>query len=67
MCLFAQAYLAKGKDGYDDFPNARMIADGECSPILPTLVRNHFTTLGVLNKLSKYSKVPWPTHECWCS
>ena len=40
-----KAYLALGKDGYDVFPQARMIADSEIAPILPNLVRNAFKAL----------------------
>ena len=46
------------QDGYTVFKDGRLIADSECSPLIPNLVRNHFSALSVMNALSKSSKPP---------
>lgn len=46
-----KAYLAEGKDGFAVLKEAKVMVDGEEGPLLPTTVRNHFTTLEVLNRL----------------
>ena len=51
MCT--KAYLAQGKDGYDVFGNCKVIRDTEVSPFLPTIIRNHFQTLSVVNGFSQ--------------
>jgi len=44
-----KAYLRHGKDGYTVFPKARLIADEEDCPVIPTVIRNQFKALRVLN------------------
>jgi 5'-nucleotidase len=44
-----KAYLAKGKDGFDVFKDAKVLVDEESSPVLPTLVRNTFVELEIVN------------------
>ena len=51
--MATKAYLALGKDGYDVFRDANMLMDSECAPLIPNLVRNHFSALAALNQLSK--------------
>jgi hypothetical protein len=36
-----------------DGSQARMIADSECSPLIPNLIRNHFSTLATLNLMTR--------------
>ena len=59
--VVTKEYLTLGKDGYkslvpgyDDGEGAkcRMLVDGEEAPVLPTLVRNRFTILRVVNVLN---------------
>jgi hypothetical protein len=42
-------YLAQGKDGYDVLKRCKVLVDGESCPILPSVVRNHFTELATKN------------------
>lgn len=42
-------FLRQGKDGFDAFREAKCIADGEQTGVLPTLIRDHFSTLSALN------------------
>lgn len=42
-------FLRHGKDGFDAFKTAECLFDGEQAGILPTIVRNHFTSLGALD------------------
>ena len=49
VSVVTKAYLAKGKDGFDVFAQCKVLVDEENAPILPTLVRNTFTELSVLN------------------
>jgi len=51
VCI--KAYLYLGKDGYDMFPDCPMLMDSEIAPVLPALVRNHFSTLAVMNGFKK--------------
>lgn len=46
-----KAYLRQGKDGYTMFPDGRLIADEEDCPVIPTLIRNQFKAMRVLNVL----------------
>ena len=46
-------YLLKGKDGYSMFLNRKVIVDAENICPLPTMVRNHFKKIEVLNKLNQ--------------
>ena len=50
-----KAYLASGKDGYDAFQEGTVVMEPEVGPILPTLVRNTFTELHVLNGFRSHS------------
>ncbi|KAG2442606.1 hypothetical protein HXX76_002691 [Chlamydomonas incerta] len=43
-------YLAKGKDGFDVFTDCKVLVDGEAGVALPTALKNHFVTLGVLSR-----------------
>ncbi|PNW85315.1 hypothetical protein CHLRE_03g180600v5 [Chlamydomonas reinhardtii] len=43
-------YLAKGKDGFDVFTECKVLVDAEAGVVLPTALKNHFVTLGVLSK-----------------
>ncbi|GMI18964.1 hypothetical protein TeGR_g4904 [Tetraparma gracilis] len=47
--VVTKAYLAKGKDGYDVFKDCPVLLDEESAPVLPTLVRNTFTELSIVN------------------
>ena len=38
-------YLRRGKDGYDVFPEAVCLADGEMAGIIPSVVKNYFEQL----------------------
>ncbi|GBG29560.1 5'-nucleotidase [Hondaea fermentalgiana] len=49
-------YLANGKDGYSAFQDCKVLVDDECCPVLPTLVRNHFAALDVLNGFNCLSR-----------
>lgn len=51
--LCTKAYLATGKDGYDVFKDCPVIKDSEVSPFLPTIIRNHFQALAVVNGFHK--------------
>lgn len=42
-------YLARGKDGYDVLRDAPVVVSEEDGPLLPTVARNHFAMLAVLN------------------
>lgn len=42
-------FLRQGKDGFDVLRTATCIADGEQTGILPTMVRDRFTTIGALD------------------
>ena len=47
--LATKEYLIHGNDGYDVFQECRILRSGEECPVLPTVVRHHFTVLSVLN------------------
>jgi 2',3'-cyclic-nucleotide 2'-phosphodiesterase (5'-nucleotidase family) len=47
--LVTKEYLAQGKDGYDVLKRCKVLVDGESCPILPSVVRNHFTELATKN------------------
>ena len=53
--VVTKTYLAKGKDGYDVFAEGKVLVDEEELPPLNTLVRNYFTKLKVLKKMSTVS------------
>ena len=46
-------YLAQGKDGYSIFLKGKVIRDSEDCPVLPTLLRNTFKAIRVLNCFSR--------------
>lgn len=50
--LVTKDYLRQGKDGYDVFRETVCLADGEQAGILPTIVRDHFHALAVLNGMT---------------
>lgn len=47
--LCTKEYMARGRDGYAMLESARVLVDAESAPVLPTIVRNYFTMLSVLN------------------
>jgi len=47
--LCTKDYLRQGKDGYDVFKECVCLADGEQAGIIPTVVRDHFRQIAVLN------------------
>jgi len=47
--LCTKDYLRQGKDGYDVFRDGICLADGETAGILPSLVRDCFANLDMLN------------------
>ena len=51
-----KAYLAKGKDGYDVFAECEVLVNEEDSPILPTLLRNTFQELNIINGFKPENK-----------
>lgn len=58
--VVTKKYLADGKDGYTSLMEAKVLVDDEESPRLPTLLRNHFSMLSVLNGFAKAKHF----HEC---
>ena len=46
-------YLLKGKDGYTMFLNRKILVEAENICPLPTMVRNYFKKIEVLNKLNR--------------
>ncbi len=44
-------YMSKGKDGYNVLADCKVLVDSEHAPILPTLVRNAFSELSIVNHL----------------
>jgi len=46
--LCTEAYLAKGKDGYDCLTGSEMIVNEDDGPQLSTIVQNHFQSVGHL-------------------
>lgn len=67
VSVVTKAYLAKGKDGFDVFAKCKVLVDEENAPILPTLVRNTFTELSVLNgfKMNTPKKVILKSAAKW--
>ncbi len=63
--VVTKAYLAKGKDGYDVFTECKVLVDEEEAPILPTLVRNTFTELSVLNGFKTLEKSVLKHAQTW--
>ncbi|WIA18701.1 hypothetical protein OEZ85_003402 [Tetradesmus obliquus] len=55
--LATKAYLAEGKDGYDVLQGCRVVMDAEVCPVMPTVLRNFFAMLEVLNLLDPKVKV----------
>jgi len=51
--LTTKDYLRQGKDGYDVFRDSVCLADGEQAGILPTMVRDYFQELCMLNGLTE--------------
>mmetsp|Transcript_47718 Transcript_47718/g.139072 ORF Transcript_47718/g.139072 Transcript_47718/m.139072 type:complete len:1627 (-) Transcript_47718:186-5066(-) len=47
--LCTKDYLRQGKDGYDVFREATCLADGEQAGILPSMIRDYFQNLALLN------------------
>jgi 5'-nucleotidase len=47
--LVTKEYLSLGKDGYDVLKSCKVLVDGESAPVLPSVVRNHFTELATKN------------------
>eukprot|EP00931_Biecheleriopsis_adriatica_P038098 TRINITY_DN2184_c0_g1_i1.p1 TRINITY_DN2184_c0_g1~~TRINITY_DN2184_c0_g1_i1.p1 ORF type:complete len:1777 (-),score=465.99 TRINITY_DN2184_c0_g1_i1:6-5336(-) len=47
--LVTKDYLRQGKDGYDVFRDTTCLADGEQAGILPTMVRDCFADIAMLN------------------
>jgi len=47
--LCTKDYLRQGKDGYDVFKDSVCLADGEQAGILPTMVREYFLQVTMLN------------------
>ncbi|CAE7536874.1 mggB [Symbiodinium pilosum] len=54
--LCTKDYLRQGKDGYDVFREGICLADGETAGILPSLVRDCFANLDMLNGESDVAK-----------
>ena len=50
--LCTKEYLLKGKDGYTMLANQKLLVDAENLCPLPTMVRNYFKKIEVLNKLN---------------
>jgi 5'-nucleotidase len=48
--LATKAYLAEGRDGYDALLGAKLVQDSDCTPLLPTVIANHFLLLRTLNR-----------------
>ncbi|XP_065187556.1 mannosylglucosyl-3-phosphoglycerate phosphatase-like [Sycon ciliatum] len=49
--VVTKSYLAQGKDGYDSFKDGEVVLDDETGPMLPTLLRNTFAELEVLDSM----------------
>lgn len=60
-----KGYLAHGKDGYDVFSDAKVLLDEEIGPLMPTLLRNTFTELEVLDALNHRKKAVMRGAEQW--
>lgn len=54
--LVTKDYLRHGKDGFDVFRDCLCLADGEQAGILPTMVRDHWKDLEMLNGQTKIAK-----------
>ncbi|KAL4419585.1 hypothetical protein ABPG77_004834 [Micractinium sp. CCAP 211/92] len=48
--LATKKYLAEGHDGYDALAGAPLLCDSDCTPLLPTVVMNHFLLLRTINR-----------------
>ncbi|KAG2448377.1 hypothetical protein HYH02_006959 [Chlamydomonas schloesseri] len=57
-------YLAKGKDGFDVFMDCKVLVDAEAGVALPTALKNHFVTLGVLSKWDQHVTLS-PLAQFW--
>jgi len=51
--LATKEYLSQGKDGYNSFLRGKILASGEESPFLPTILRNYFQELQEKSESSK--------------
>ena len=58
--MITKKYLADGKDGYTSLSEAKVLVDDEETTNLPTLLRNHFSMLSVLNGFVMAKQF----HEC---
>ena len=60
-----KGYLAHGKDGYDVFRDGEVLLDEETGPMLPTLLRNTFTELEIIDNMRHRSKAVLRGVEQW--
>ncbi|KAL4457316.1 hypothetical protein ABPG75_012181 [Micractinium tetrahymenae] len=48
--LATKKYLAEGRDGYEALAGAPLLCDLDCTPLLPTVIMNHFLLLRTVNR-----------------
>lgn len=53
-----KGYMLEGRDGYDMLLNAHLLVDFEAGQLIPSMVRNHFARLGVLQGWKNVSSSP---------
>ncbi|KAI3425775.1 hypothetical protein D9Q98_007750 [Chlorella vulgaris] len=51
--LATKKYLAEGHDGYEALKGAPLLCDADCTPLLPTVLMNHFLLIRTLNHLAE--------------
>ena len=51
--LATKAYVARGKDGYSSLSDCPLLNDPEASPLLSTVVRNHFSNVRRLEEFER--------------
>ena len=49
--LATKTYMSEGKDGYEVFSQCPVLVPEEEGAVIPTLIRNHFRKLDILNLL----------------
>ena len=55
--MVTTAYLAKGKEGYTCFSNAKVLIDEENGPLLRFAVQNHFNAVDKRKGKTKWTSV----------
>lgn len=50
MSVLYAAPLPSHRAGYDALLGAKLLQDSDCTPLLPTVIANHFLLLRTLNR-----------------